>query len=43
MSWIYFLALPVALYVLVSLRVLKQYERGVVFCSANSPASASPG
>jgi len=31
MDWIYFLVLPVAIYILISLRVLKQYERGVVF------------
>src|ERR1700730_12728735 len=31
MDWISFLVIPIALYVLVSLRVLRQYERGVVF------------
>ena len=30
MGWTSFLVIPVALYVIVSLRVLKQYERGVV-------------
>ena len=31
MQWITFLALPIILYFIVSLRVLKQCERGVMF------------
>jgi regulator of protease activity HflC (stomatin/prohibitin superfamily) len=31
MGWTSFLVMPVALCVMVSFRVLKQYERGVVF------------
>ena len=31
MYWLYILALAVILYVLGSIRVLRQYERGVVF------------
>jgi regulator of protease activity HflC (stomatin/prohibitin superfamily) len=31
MYWLYILVLAVILYVLASIRVLRQYERGVVF------------
>src|SRR5258706_10906019 len=43
MDWIYFLVIPAALYVIVSLRVLKQYERGVVFLLGRFAGVRGPG
>src|SRR6202158_5212154 len=43
MDWISFLVIPIALYVLVSLRVLKQYERGVVFFLGKFAGVRGPG
>src|SRR5476649_2086432 len=43
MDLISFLIIPVALYVLVSLRVLKQYERGVVFLLGKFSGVRGPG
>ena len=43
MDWISFLVIPVALYVIVSLRVLKQYERGVVFLLGRFAGVRGPG
>jgi regulator of protease activity HflC (stomatin/prohibitin superfamily) len=43
MDWISFLVIPVALYALVSLRVLKQYERGVVFLLGKFAGVRGPG
>src|SRR5258707_1484399 len=43
MDWISFLIIPVALYVIVSLRVLKQYERGVVFLLGKFEGVRGPG
>ena len=43
MTWISFLVIPVALYVIVSLRVLKQYERGVVFLLGRFAGVRGPG
>jgi regulator of protease activity HflC (stomatin/prohibitin superfamily) len=43
MDWISFLVIPIALYVLVSLRVLKQYERGVVFLLGKFAGVRGPG
>jgi regulator of protease activity HflC (stomatin/prohibitin superfamily) len=43
MGWITLLAIPVAFYVLVSLRVLKQYERGVVFLLGRFSSVRGPG
>src|SRR5260370_1583263 len=43
MDWISFLVIPVALYVTVSLRVLKQYERGVVFLLGRFAGVRGPG
>ena len=41
-QWIYILGVVITLYVVGSLRVLKQYERGVVFLLENSRAPADP-
>src|ERR1700726_5185181 len=43
MDLISFLVVPVALYVVVSLRVLKQYERGVVFLLGKFEGVRGPG
>src|SRR5450432_349615 len=43
MDWISFLLIPAALYVIVSLRVLKQYERGVVFLLGKFAGVRGPG
>src|SRR3977135_431998 len=43
MGWISILIVPVALYVAVSLRVLKQYERGVVFLLGKFAGVRGPG
>jgi regulator of protease activity HflC (stomatin/prohibitin superfamily) len=43
MDWIFFLLMPVALYFIVSLRVLKQYERGVVFLLGKFAGVRGPG
>ena len=43
MYWIYIPGAVIALYVLASLRVLKQYERGVVFLLENSEGARGPG
>jgi regulator of protease activity HflC (stomatin/prohibitin superfamily) len=43
MDGIYFLVIPIALYVIVSLRVLKQYERGVVFLLGKFSGVRGPG
>jgi regulator of protease activity HflC (stomatin/prohibitin superfamily) len=43
MDWISLLVIPVALYVMVSLRVLKQYERGVVFLLGRFAGVRGPG
>ena len=43
MDFIFVLVLPVALYVIVSLRVLKQYERGVVFLLGKFAGVRGPG
>src|SRR5467141_1900379 len=43
MDWIFFLVIAVALYVIVSLRVLKQYERGVVFLLGKFAGVRGPG
>src|ERR1041385_33546 len=43
MDWIYFLVLPVAIYILISFRVLKQYERGVVFLLGKFASIRGPG
>ena len=43
MDVIFVLVLPVALYVIVSLRVLKQYERGVVFLLGKFAGVRGPG
>src|SRR3981189_3331309 len=43
MGWITFLVMPIALYLIVSLRVLKQYERGVVFLVAKVGGGRGPG
>jgi hypothetical protein len=43
MGWTSFLVIPVALYVIVSLRVLKQYERGVVFLLGKFAGVRGPG
>jgi regulator of protease activity HflC (stomatin/prohibitin superfamily) len=43
MDWISFLFIPVALYLVVSLRVLKQYERGVVFLLGKFAGVRGPG
>ena len=43
MDWIFFLVIAVALYVIVSLRVLKQYERGVVFLLGRFSGVRGPG
>ena len=43
MGWISILVIPIALYVAVSLRVLKQYERGVVFLLGRFAGVRGPG
>src|SRR6201992_4353118 len=43
MDGIYFLVIPIALYVIASLRVLKQYERGVVFLLGKFAGVRGPG
>src|SRR5271163_3156257 len=43
MGWIYFLVLAAAIYVIISLRVLKQYERGVVFFLGKFEGVRGPG
>jgi regulator of protease activity HflC (stomatin/prohibitin superfamily) len=43
MDIITFLVIPVILYVVVSLRVLKQYERGVVFLLGKFAGVRGPG
>jgi regulator of protease activity HflC (stomatin/prohibitin superfamily) len=43
MDWISFLLIPVVLYLIVSLRVLKQYERGVVFLLGKFAGVRGPG
>src|SRR3979490_531983 len=43
MGWTSFLVIPVALSVIVSLRVLKQYERGVVFLLGKFAGVRGPG
>src|SRR6266550_4326716 len=43
MDWIFFLVIAVALYVIASLRVLKQYERGVVFLLGKFSGVRGPG
>src|ERR1700726_3822592 len=43
MDGIYFLVIPIALYVIASLRVLKQYERGVVFLLGKFSGVRGPG
>ena len=43
MYWLYILALAIILYVLGSIRVLRQYERGVVFLLGNLRAFAGRG
>src|SRR5437773_8377617 len=43
MDWIFFLVLAVALYVIVSLRVLRQYERGVVLFLGKFSGVRGPG
>src|SRR3977135_1892080 len=43
MGWTSFLVIPVALYVIVSFRVLKQYERGVVFLLGRFAGVRGPG
>jgi regulator of protease activity HflC (stomatin/prohibitin superfamily) len=43
MDWIFFLFIAVVLYVIVSLRVLKQYERGVVFLLGKFAGVRGPG
>src|SRR5713226_8147447 len=43
MDWISFLLIPVALYLIVSLRVLRQYERGVVFTLGKFRGVRGPG
>jgi regulator of protease activity HflC (stomatin/prohibitin superfamily) len=43
MDWISFLFIPVVLYLVVSLRVLKQYERGVVFLLGKFAGVRGPG
>ncbi len=43
MDWLSFLVIPVVVYVIVSLRVLKQYERGVVFLLGRFSGVRGPG
>src|ERR1700716_4638850 len=43
MDWISLLVIPLILYVVVSLRVLKQYERGVVFLLGKFAGVRGPG
>ena len=43
MDWLSFLVIPIVVYVLVSLRVLKQYERGVVFLLGKFAGVRGPG
>ena len=42
-QWIYILGVVIAVYVIGSLRVLKQYERGVVFFLGRFEGAADPG
>ena len=42
-QWIYILGVVITLYVVGSLRVLKQYERGVVFLLGRFAGAADPG
>ena len=41
MQWIFIIAIIVILYLAISIRVLRQYERGVVFLLGASRACAS--
>ena len=41
--WIYLFVLPATIYVIISLRVLKQYERGVVFLLGKFAGVRGPG
>lgn len=43
MIWIYLFVLPATIYVIISLRVLKQYERGVVFLLGKFAGVRGPG
>jgi regulator of protease activity HflC (stomatin/prohibitin superfamily) len=43
MNWIYILGIVVILYLIVSLRVLRQYERGVVFLLGKFEGVREPG
>jgi regulator of protease activity HflC (stomatin/prohibitin superfamily) len=43
MGFLGILGIVIVLYILVSMRVLRQYERGVVFLLGKSPACAHPG
>jgi regulator of protease activity HflC (stomatin/prohibitin superfamily) len=43
MNWIYILGIAVILYLIVSLRVLRQYERGVVFLLGKFEGVREPG
>src|ERR1700757_4570855 len=43
MDGIYFLVIPIALYVIASLRVLRQYERGVIFLLGRFAGVRGPG
>ena len=42
-DWLSFLLIPIVVYLLVSLRVLKQYERGVVFLLGRFAGVRGPG
>jgi hypothetical protein len=43
MYWFYILGIAIVLYLIGSLRVLRQYERGVVFLLGNSRVCADRG
>ncbi len=43
MNWIYILGAAIILYAIGSLRVLKQYERGVVFLLGKFEGARGPG
>ncbi len=43
MSWTYILGIAVILYLIGSLRVLRQYERGVVFLLGKFESACGPG
>jgi regulator of protease activity HflC (stomatin/prohibitin superfamily) len=43
MYWAYILGIAISLYLISSLRVLRQYERGVVFLLGNSTRCAGQG